>query len=176
MIKALGGASMKEIITQKRCTKCHIIKSANLFTRRKEAKSGIGSWCKECERKRQKEWYSKNPEKGIAKTTRWRNKNIERYRKNLSNWARANKEKKRVNANNYAARKIKNGGKITESQWVALCEKYNNTCLCCGRKDVKLTLDHVVPLKVGGTNSIENAQPLCQSCNSSKGIKIIDYR
>lgn len=63
----------------------------------------------------------------------------------------------------------------TEDQWQALCAFYNQTCLRCG-KQKKLTVDHIVPLSLGGTNSIDNIQPLCKSCNTSKGVKVIDYR
>jgi 5-methylcytosine-specific restriction endonuclease McrA len=41
---------------------------------------------------------------------------------------------------------------------------------------IVLTRDHVVPLKHGGLNTIENIQPLCGSCNSRKHLKHIDYR
>jgi 5-methylcytosine-specific restriction endonuclease McrA len=39
-----------------------------------------------------------------------------------------------------------------------------------------LTADHIVPVELGGSSYISNIQPLCQTCNSSKGIRIIDYR
>ena len=31
-------------------------------------------------------------------------------------------------------------------------------------------------MTMGGKNVIENAQPLCKPCNSSKGTKYVDYR
>jgi 5-methylcytosine-specific restriction endonuclease McrA len=51
-------------------------------------------------------------------------------------------------------------------------------CLCCKQKepDIKLTEDHVVPLSYGGTDFVENIQPLCGSCNSKKHVKTVDYR
>ena len=69
-------------------------------------------------------------------------------------------------------------GTITAYEWMDLKKKYNYTCLRCGKKEpeIKLTLDHVVPLIVGGKNIIENAQPLCKPCNSSKYTKSTDYR
>lgn len=48
-------------------------------------------------------------------------------------------------------------------------------CLGCGRVE-KLTVDHVVPLSLGGNNWPANLQPLCLSCNLKKHTKIIDYR
>lgn len=48
-------------------------------------------------------------------------------------------------------------------------------CLCCGSKE-DLSIDHVVPLSLGGDNSPENLQTLCKKCNSGKGTSIKDYR
>jgi 5-methylcytosine-specific restriction endonuclease McrA len=54
-------------------------------------------------------------------------------------------------------------------------EMYGKQCLCCGSTK-QISLDHVVSVKNGGENSIENLQPLCKSCNSTKGFRTIDYR
>jgi 5-methylcytosine-specific restriction endonuclease McrA len=42
-------------------------------------------------------------------------------------------------------------------------------CERCGATE-DLTLDHVVPLARGGASSLANAQVLCRSCNSAKGV------
>lgn len=44
-------------------------------------------------------------------------------------------------------------------------------CAICGIK-TDLTLDHKIPLKLGGKNKMDNYQVLCKSCNSKKGCKI----
>jgi len=73
------------------------------------------------------------------------------------------------------ARKAGGGGSYTKAEWESLCVRYEFRCLCCKEKK-PLTVDHVVPLAKGGTNEITNIQPLCISCNCSKGTKTIDYR
>ena len=49
-------------------------------------------------------------------------------------------------------------------------------CVRCGASEVRLTKDHVVPISRGGSNAIENIQPLCKACNCSKGVSAEDYR
>lgn len=66
-------------------------------------------------------------------------------------------------------------GTHTEEQWTALVD-------FCGRKCVKCSLpestdkDHIKPVYQGGSDAIDNLQPLCASCNASKGAEAIDYR
>lgn len=47
-------------------------------------------------------------------------------------------------------------------------ERDNYTCRICGATE-HLSVDHVVPLYLGGTNDFENLQTLCLSCNCRKG-------
>lgn len=66
------------------------------------------------------------------------------------------------------------GGDLPTAQ--ELAEQYGKACLYPGCDSTLPTLDHVIPLSRGGSHSISNFQPLCKSHNSSKGVKIIDYR
>lgn len=78
-------------------------------------------------------------------------------------------------AKRWRAAKFNNGGSHTLLEFQTLCDMFGNQCLCCGQK-VKLTEDHIIPLSRGGSDDISNIQPLCQSCNSSKNNRAIDYR
>jgi 5-methylcytosine-specific restriction endonuclease McrA len=53
---------------------------------------------------------------------------------------------------------------------------FNYRCVACSADDVPLTRDHIIPISRGGSDAIENIQPLCQSCNSRKHTNAIDYR
>jgi len=45
-------------------------------------------------------------------------------------------------------------------------------CQYCGKTGVKMTLDHVVPRRLGGTFSWENLVCACHQCNAKKGDRL----
>ena len=74
-----------------------------------------------------------------------------------------------------AERMRANGGSHTNQEWLDLRSLYDRRYLCCKRRR-KLTKDHVIPVAQGGSDNIDNIQPLCKPCNSRKGARYIDYR
>jgi len=48
------------------------------------------------------------------------------------------------------------------------------TCQYCGRNGIELTLDHVVPRRLGGKHSWDNLVTACRVCNHRKGGRMAD--
>jgi 5-methylcytosine-specific restriction endonuclease McrA len=97
----------------------------------------------------------------------------------IRNWQKANPEKRRMHArpSEHRRKAILKGssGSFTTLEWATLLKTYDNRCAYC-KKRKKLTVDHVIPLSKGGTNTIGNIIPACGSCNSSKRDKLWDVQ
>jgi len=52
-----------------------------------------------------------------------------------------------------------------------LLEKWRRKCAYCGKKDVPLEVEHIVPKSRGGSNRIDNLCLSCHECNETKGSK-----
>jgi hypothetical protein len=103
--------------------------------------------------------YLENREENIKQASEWQKNNPER--------AQHRNRKRRA--------KIKNAeGSHTLEEIDEMLEKQQGLCACCG---VTLGdrygkhLDHIMPIVLGGRNSIDNLQWLCQFCNLSKNAK-----
>ena len=146
----------------KRCPRCgeDYPRTLEYFTADAYRSSGLAIYCKQCAHQRRREYRKNHPEQRRAEKKRYR----ERYPEKTTEWL-----------NNYRERLQNAEGSYTEEEWNNLCRYYKNKCLRCG-KHLELVPDHVIPLSKGGTNYIENIQPLCKLCNAIKTDREWDFR
>ena len=135
------------------------------------------------ERKQDKGWYRKildynskwgreNRDKINRCQKNWRERNIEKSRAYIKKWRENNREKLLISRriSEHKRRTLSKSGSFTAKEWEEVKKQYNYTCPMCGRKEpeIKLTIDHIIPLSKGGMNTIKNIQPLCAHCNCVK--------
>jgi 5-methylcytosine-specific restriction endonuclease McrA len=162
----------------KTCSLCNLSKALQEFSKCSAREDGLQNYCKPCAKEKRRERYLAKIDEEREQNRQWHIENKPwldpAKREYLNAWRRASD--RQTEKNNRRALEMNAEGSFTTEEWYSLCETFGNKCLSCGRPDVKLTQDHVVPLSKGGTNWITNIQPLCGTCNSSKGAKTIDYR
>lgn len=145
-----------------RCNRC-LAKNRAALKKQADKRRGAGL-CPKCGRER---------DGGIV-CNRCRARGQQEYRKAFA----LNPSAARIKCQRRRCRKLANGGELTSEQWSAIKEKYKHRCLKCKKREpeISLTIDHVIPVFHSGANDISNVQPLCESCNKSKGARTIDYR
>lgn len=55
-----------------------------------------------------------------------------------------------------------------------LLEKYNRTCAYCGKSDIPLEIEHIIPKSRGGSDRVSNLTISCHKCNQKKENKTAD--
>ena len=117
----------------------------------------------------------------------WRDKNNARVLKNAARWRADNPSKRKEIQKRYRdshkeeialasrARRAKSSSDaVTVEDWMRIRAEYGDACALCGipQTMVRLEMDHIIPLAKGGEHKVDNIQPLCRTCNASKGTKI----
>ena len=105
-------------------------------------------------------------------------KNRKKYQSQKNKeWIKANRDYKNYLTGEKRVKKLKAEGSHTWGEWELLKKQYGFMCPCCGKSEpeIKLTQDHIIPLSRGGSDYIENIQPLCMHCNSVKHTDIIKF-
>lgn len=127
---------------------------------------------------RAKVYQQKNKPKLNLKSRKYHWANRERILPLKREYYSAHLDHASVKRSRYRATKFGCEGSHTVEEWKYIKEINGNKCLKCGRTEpeIKLSVDHIIPLSRGGTDNIGNIQPLCLSCNKRKFTKIEDYR
>jgi len=120
-------------------------------------------------------WAESNRKKSNGYKQKWAKANPEKMRECRTRWVKENPEKRQVINRRRKHREANVISNLSGDEWLMILEKYGHKCLCCGSTD-NLTIDHVLPLSMGGALIAGNVQPLCGVCNSAKGPRFIDYR
>ena len=122
---------------------------------------------KERKAKRQRKYYEANKEKVAEYNRKYHEENPEYQRQ----WREENPEKSRQKTQRRRARKAELPATLTEAGWEEILAQHFGRCHYCGRDDMPLAQDHIIPVSKGGGYTKENIVPACQRCNSSKGTK-----
>lgn len=181
---------------EKKCKKCRKTKSLDKFVKNKSCTDGTEGTCLECARTLQKsnpkyaeqhresarKWeiahreqrrqiernrYAKNSPEITETKKKWRQDNPEKVKEIRKRTYENNKEKSFIRA--HKRRTLI--GNATAEDIKELKSSYG-FCVYCNKK-VKLEIDHIKPITLGGTNDVENLVPVCRSCNSSKRNKTL---
>lgn len=141
------------------CSKCGEEKPLSEFHKEKKGKYGVRAECKECTKKRHSTYDTK-----------------EKYRK----WVENHKSKGTVVYWNRRASKVNDRclnkyGSLEKITGKELYEKFSNVsnCCYCGTEITHDTchIEHIIPVSIGGSNTIDNINFSCGRCNVTKNDK-----
>lgn len=138
-----------------------------------------------------KEWREANPEKYRAmrkaalqryaegnqariklSKQAWREKNPTYHTMASARWREANPEKALAIVHRRRAARVNNGGSYSLDDLQRIEGQQNGRCYWFCRMVFRLTIEHVVPLSRGGSNSADNIRLACPRCNRKKSNRM----
>jgi hypothetical protein len=177
----------------KKCCHCKKELSLDSFQKNRAAPDGLQHRCKGCTKEASKACRAKRGHLWLETTNPWSHRSENRFRVNAATRARRAKNPEKAKAENRYWREKANPfsvavGKaglratelgvlstLTTEEWKSVVESCSFLCHLCGEKvclDLKspqrLSLDHVLPMARGGTNTIDNVLPAHRRCNQSR--------
>jgi len=176
----------------KRCSICGELKPLTEFYSQLKKSKTKGEYvyhnpeCKECSRKRSRNYYKENLKRAKRARQLWHRKNAQRVREEKKKYRLENLE--RVKEKDRKYRKSARGKKkyqqynqrrkqkehnITNNEWVACKEFFSYCCAYCGMTEndhkrkyqQQLHKEHIIH---DGRNDIKNCVPSCRECNAEK--------
>ncbi len=130
-----------------------------------------------------RKWRLENPERAKAARERffannpdarkrWKKPTPEQQARYDRTWCEKHPDKKRDKSQRYHARKM--GAEVVEKiDRLLIYERDGGRCHLCGKFTAKsaFTLDHLIPLALGGNHTYLNLKVAHRSCNSRKGAR-----
>ncbi len=185
----------------KNCRKCKEDKSVAEFSKSARNKDGLRSYCKACDSKVSKRWYSNNKQSNKERSQRWLAENKEVFREYQKSWEEENKKsrrnyhaswyqnnkerisrnhkewwnnnphKRRLYKNKYYGKIRNQGGEVSPDIIEKLFLIQNNLCYYCEGFLEEFHLEHMVPISRGGLHDDNNLCLSCPPCNLKKHTK-----
>ena len=142
-------------------------------------------------KEKQKKYDEKNKDRIKEYKKEYRKKNKSKIKKTFGVWLEKNKGKdleyhrnyikthKHIYSNAFHKRRLKMKFTDIDNKW--LKQLYDNTDICevCNRKMKKKSIDHIIPINVGGLHIKSNVRIICLKCNQQRpknGSDIIQFR
>jgi len=122
---------------------------------------------------RQAIYRAADPEKQKRRHATYRAANPEKQTARVARWRAANPDISREALMRYRTRK--QSAYVSPVVLSEIYERDKGCCQICGKPVAlnKVSLDHIIPLFLGGTHEPTNVQISHGRCNSSKGIKLL---
>lgn len=160
------GVYKRTDIMRRNISKASIGRKVSNETREKLSKIFLG---------RKRTWSSKTEFKSGSNHPNWKGGISYNKKENHKRWVKNNPDKISIYNRNSKVKRKGVIGSYTIGEWQLLKIQYGFSCPCCKKSEpeIKLTADHIIPITKGGSNFIENIQPLCLICNIKKFNKII---
>lgn len=118
------------------------------------------------------QWRSEHRDELRAYFRRYHREHAERIAARSRDYYQREKDKYRTYSRNRKARKKAATGWHSAQDVAAQNERQRHRCYWCGASTrTGFHVDHIVPLKLGGTNWPDNIVIACPRCNLSKGAK-----
>ena len=170
----------------KTCKSCNETLNISDFHKDKSKTDGLHPYCKKCKNSKDRDRYSKNPEKKKASVKEYMKRTGEYYRYKPYNpkYYSSDESKAKKRARDLKRRvMIKGNGdfEITNIVIKDILDSSSGKCAYCGKDcEGNYHIDHILPVSRGGSNDRENLCLSCPNCNWSKNDKtaeeFMEYR
>lgn len=173
----------------KPCSRCKQIKPLTEFGIHRKTKDGYYSQCLICHResraayrirqaesiaKQQAHNYARNRAERIAYANQRIKDNPEQHKINNAKSKKRRHLQIAADTRRRNARKKANGIYLVTKKELECLNR--GPCFYCGSTQ-RITIDHIIAIARGGTDSIGNLVPACKSCNSQKRqLTIMEWR
>lgn len=176
---------------EKTCSKCKETKPVSEFNKNKTEKDGLRANCRVCHKLCEKDLYTRNKQKLIAKSREYRIKNPKAVREAKIRWDKENllrrkelhqawkaKNKQRVKELSRRAHHKRRAVVYIPYDFNQAYAEYKGICVVCQEPvpRYEATVEHLYPLSKGGKDVLANVGPSHEVCNKQKFTKIMSFK